>query len=571
MGNMRNMKDNQGVKKRGGLSFLAVMSMVGLIPLLVLGIALCSVAVNRMSGSLKTSIEDRLQVVAEGLGKYYEWDIANKGEIAYEHDYVDLYKEEGIEQTVFMGDTRFITSIKDSETGKRNEGTKADPEIYKIVSSGKDYHADNVDIAGKKYLVYYMPLKDSSGKVVGMSFAGEPEAKVNAEVQGAVTFLVVVTVVLCLICAAIVILVAIRIKKPIGAIVESTDTLSQGILDEKITAKSPIREIEILIESAQKLQKNLVEIISKVNSNVGDMDNNMNTVAFGVDTCNQASEGIVTAVDELSRGTMDMAESIQQCTVSMQDIGEGITGISSLAESANENADEVTNVSNSAKSELQTLLEANGNTIRVSGNVVSGIGEANDAAVKIRSVAEMITEIATETSLLALNASIEAARAGEAGAGFAVVANSIQSLANQSQESAEEIQKVVENIIAISEKNVNLAQDIQNAVDGEGKVLNNVNKSFDTVNTMVIQTADAINSILEKATDLERAKVTVLDEISNLSAVSEENAASCQETNASMEELRANIETINQQAGDTRDISGELTNVVSYFKMETKN
>ena len=121
---MGNMKDNQGVKKRGGLSFLAVMSMVGLIPLLVLGIALCSIAVNRMSGSLKTSIEDRLQVVAEGLGKYYEWDIANKGEIAYEHDYVDLYIDEGIEQTIFMGDTRFITSIKDSETGKRNEGTK---------------------------------------------------------------------------------------------------------------------------------------------------------------------------------------------------------------------------------------------------------------------------------------------------------------------------------------------------------------------------------------------------------------------------------------------------------------
>ena len=31
MGNMGNMKDNQRVKKRGGLSFLAVMSMVGYI------------------------------------------------------------------------------------------------------------------------------------------------------------------------------------------------------------------------------------------------------------------------------------------------------------------------------------------------------------------------------------------------------------------------------------------------------------------------------------------------------------------------------------------------------------
>ncbi len=74
-------------------------------------------------------------------------------------------------------------------------------------------------------------------------------------------------------------------------------------------------------------------------------------------------------------------------------------------------------------------------------------------------------------------------------------------------------------------------------------------------------------AITDKANSLDAAKAEALDEVSTLSAISEEDAASCQETNANMEEFAANIENINQHAADTQDTSQQLRDAVSYFRL----
>ena len=127
-------------------------------------------------------------------------------------------------------------------------------------------------------------------------------------------------------------------------------------------------------------------------------------------------------------------------------------------------------------------MDANKNTVMISEDVVTGIDEANEAIEHIRKAADAITNIASQTSMLALNASIEAARAGEAGAGFSVVAASIQSLAGESDRSAKEIQTIIDEIIEKSGNNVQLANQIKEAVDSEGNALAAVSDSFDKVN-----------------------------------------------------------------------------------------
>ncbi|MDE7428847.1 MAG: hypothetical protein K2N00_06205, partial [Lachnospiraceae bacterium] len=90
---------------------------------------------------------------------------------------------------------------------------------------------------------------------------------------------------------------------------------------------------------------------------------------------------------------------------------------------------------------------------------------------------------------------------------------------------------------------------------------------FDRVSGKIQITVDTIHSISTESDVLNRDKEKVLGEISSLSSVSETNTASCQETTASIEELRKNIEMINVQATDTNDISEELKESVAYFKL----
>lgn len=548
-------------------TLLSTLMLIGLIPLLTASVVLTLVSVKKVKTLTEEATYQRLRIAAEDLEKYYMSDIVSTGEVPYEHDYVDSLLDDDIELTLFLEDTRFITSIK-GDNGERNEGTKADPDIYKEVCKGNDYYSDNVPICDGEYYVYYVPMTDENGKVIGMAFAGEPEDKVNAEIRMATVSAVAVAVIFALLCSVMVAFVANRIRKTIAEVINVTDTLANGHIGIDVNMRSSIAEIQTLISASSKLQEKLEGVISGVLEDVGNLDINMVNITDKVNNCNQAAEGISSAIEEITRGNLDMAESVQNTAEQMMDIGDHITEITRLATNASMAADAVKNESNEAKKQLEQLMDANSRTVYISEDVVSGIHTSSKAVENIRQAADMIAQIASQTSLLALNASIEAARAGEFGRGFSVVASEISNLAMQSEESTQEIQKVVAEIIDASEQNIILANRIKEAVNNEGVVLSQVSNSFDVVNDKIVQSADAIVEITNKSQRLDMAKGKVLDEINTLSSISEQDAASCEETSASMVEFTSNMDNINQQAMDTRDTSSQLKEAVSYFRVQ---
>ena len=551
---------------RKGLNLFTTLLLIGLVPLIVIAIVLSIISVQRIGSITKNETKARLKVAAYNLGNYYREDMVQGTKMDDSHDYVDSLLEDNIVLTLFKEDTRYITSIK-GEDGKRNEGTKADADIYKQVCEGKDYSAEDVTIGDKEYYVYYAPIEGADGKIVGMAFAGETVDNVRMQIRQASVWFVVIAIISVVIFSIIVILLAIKIRKPIIHIVGVVNEIAAGNLDKEVNSSSKIDEIQTLVQATHKLQLSMSRVISDVMSDVGNLDQNMGNITDKVHSSNQAAEAIATAVDELAKGTIDMAESVQNTASQMADIGNHISEINQLATDAAQASNIVKQESNDAKNQLAQLIQANVDTIQISGDVVTGIHESSEAIENIRQAADVIAQIASQTSLLALNASIEAARAGEYGRGFSVVAGEISNLATQSDESTQEIQKVVAEIIHASEQNVLLANKIKTAVDNEKDVLAKVRNSFDVVDDKAVQSADAIMKITDKTERLNLAKEKVLDEITTLSAISEEDAAGCQETNSNMEEFAANMEEINQQAVNTQDTSRQLRESVSYFQI----
>lgn len=554
--------------KKHKLPFLVTSMLIGLVPLIVASATISLVAVYKMKSNLEKDVYLRLQAASTAVREYFEWDI-DEGILEVDDvslQFIDSYTNQDIELTLFLEDERYITSIY-KEDGERNIGTKASEGIWETVRQGKDYYADGTVIGGKEYFVCYIPVCNSSGEVVGMAFAGMPESIVGDNIAANTKTIVIVFVCVAAVCAAAIIGIGLKIRKPIVRIAGYTHLLSKGRLGADVANASSIKEISMLIDSAQSLQVNLKKIISKVDDKTGRLDQNVKMIHSGIQTSNEATEGIVDAVNELSKGSLHIAESVQSTAEAMKNVGESILSIAESAVVTEKEAQEIETISSEAKNNLSLLMDASKNTVTISEDVVTGIGEANEAIEHIRNAADAITSIASQTSMLALNASIEAARAGEAGAGFSVVAGSIQALAGESDRSAKEIQTIIDEIIEKSQNNVQLANQIKEAVDSEGDALATVSDSFDRVNDRINITVDTIHNISKEIDALNQDKEKVLEEVHDLSVVSEENTASCQETTDSIKELRENIEMINCQTTDTNNISEELKESVAYFKL----
>ena len=216
---------------------------------------------------------------------------------------------------------------------------------------------------------------------------------------------------------------------------------------------------------------------------------------------------------------------------------------------------------------MQNLSASNDKTSEAIGMIGEQIRLTDESIKKISVATELITSIASQTNLLSLNASIESARAGEAGRGFAVVATEIQKLAVQSNDAAVEIQQIISKLISESQKTMDEMKQADVLMKEQQEKLNDTKMKFGEVSTGIDVSKDGTEKIRVCADSCNSARTRVIDVISNLSAISEENAASAQETTASMEELNATINMLANEATKLKEISSDLNEEMKFFRV----
>ena len=358
-----------------------------------------------------------------------------------------------------------------------------------------------------------------------------------------------------------------RIAAPLKKLDEFTKELANGKLDANIETTAQVKEISSIIDSANILKSTMKRVLSNIHTTMEELDQNMIGVDDSIGACSNAVSGVSAVIDGISSGAVSMSESVQTTASNMVTVGNNITDIQTAVGHAKENADEVCEISTEVRENLDKLIEANKHTIQISQEVAKGIAESNEAVEAINMATDVITSIASQTNLLSLNASIEAARAGEQGKGFAVVASEIKTLAEQSTESAQEIRNIITNLVQKFGVSTELVEKIQESVTIEGDVLDGVQESFNKVTHSMDQTSENINDIYGRTNELSTAKDNVLTEVSNLSAISQENAASCVETTSVIENINDTIEKISSSSKDTIHISKNLEQEVNYFNI----
>ena len=553
------------------LTMHSVMITTGLIPCIVCFLVLAQVSNVDVTSAMEEGAYGRLTACATSVAQYFLYDIQEDildPTDKLSTDFLDSMKAQGVELTLFQQDTRIGTSLEDTSnpTG-RNIGTKCNPEIWEKVKTGQTYLADDVVINGDTYYVAYVPLTLADGTVWGMGFAGEKTESVNTVRSKMAQEMGIIGVIILLLSAVAITFSSRLIQKPMKKITGSLQALSQGELSVEIDAVSDVRDIKKIIDSAKELQQRLTGVVTKVSENTEALDQAVETVDLMSENSASGAKTISVAVSEVTLGNQSLAQHVERVSGETLAIEKGIDEINQNVQALVTNATGIKQVNMDAASYMDKVMESSGKSVDVVAQINVQIEETNKAVSKIDQAVAMITSIANQTNLLSLNASIEAARAGEAGRGFAVVADEIRELADQSKNSAEEIQNIINHVKEQSEKTVRLSSLVAETIAEEQVLVKDAQDKFDDLSEGVEASVVAISSIHEKTAALNGATERIVSVVSDLSALSEENAASSEEMNASVEDITEGVEEIKRNSDEMRGMSLQLKESVAYFKL----
>lgn len=555
---------------------------MSVLPALVISVVLMILANNNLKSGMEDEALDglaRLAQAAKGgsnnmVGDYVIDENGNlwKGEVNLtEHsDRLDSYVQgTDADISIHIGATIEATTLRSPATGQRINGTEAPGDVWSKVRTGETYQTTKITINGEEYCACYIPLEDGQGRVIGMMFAGAPREDIESFISEKIVRFVIIDAILLIVVVLLIFFFVNSLAKSIGIAEKMVLQLADGNLGVKLD-ESVIRrgdEIGDMGRAVGKLAQKLQEIVGnfKKSSDVlSEAGGSLDAMAAQSST---ATDEISRAVEEISHGAVSQAEEIETASGQVAAMGVVIEEIVNNVKSLTEAAESMSNAGNASMETMQKLSTSNDHTSQAINNIGEQIHLTNESIKKISIATELITSIASQTNLLSLNASIESARAGEAGRGFAVVASEIQKLAVQSNDAAVEIQQIIGNLVSESQKTINEMQEAEVLMKEQQEKLGDTKVKFDEVNVGIDISRDQTEQIRVCVDSCDSARASVMDVITNLSAISEENAAAAEETTASMQELNANINMLAGEAAKLRDISEQLKREMSFFRL----
>ena len=558
--------------KKSNFTMRKMLMMFCLIPLIACLAIVTVTCVIYMRNSLEEQTKQLLQVSCAGVYEYYAYDLVEaEGDVdideifTYDTEYIDHLRDMDVDLTLFKGDTRFLTSIKD-DSGKRIEGTKAsDAVIQTVINEGKEYYSDDVVINGKDYYVYYIPLKTPDGKVIGMVFAGKTQEAVQGMLQRMINIAMMIAGLLLAIFIPLCIYFSNKISKVLKACSLNIGKLSDGDLSAQDDTESIISETKELIFSSHILRDKLSEIIGNIKTVSSDLNTDAQNVHSLSDNSTLSVNQISNAMEDLANGATEMASNVQDISKSIGNLNDTISVLAESSEALATSSENIKNANNEARDYIGRVSDSSVQTVEAVDSITKQISSTNDAVQKIKEAVDMITSIASQTNLLALNASIEAARAGEAGRGFAVVASEIGNLSDQSSKSADEIRNIVGEIVKNSEASVELSGNVATLIREEQEYIKDTQSKFEVLNIEIAESLEHIKQVSHDTGELEKIQNVITEAVQSLSAISEENAASNEEVSASITGIAASVEEIAENAEGTKANADNLVEAISYF------
>lgn len=431
-----------------------------------------------------------------------------------------------------------------------------------ITAGSKKFGSSDIDYNGKNQLLTYTKL-DSGFVLLSIT----PLSDINSAAKKIVMSAIITIIIAALLSIIIGLLISSSMTSEIRKLIAASGRAAEGNLTGQIQSKRK-DEFGTLTWSMNVMTVNmrkLIEQMKEISHKVAESANTVMTTSRDVST---VSTEITRTVQEIAQGASAQAGDAEKGVMTIGDLADKVVLVSDNAKLIDKLTQDSMDMTRKGLKSIDDLDEKANQTTVISGEIMKSIKELDQNSKSIGKIVQVINGIADQTNLLALNAAIEAARAGDSGRGFAVVADEVRRLADQSLKAAEEISRIIvktqsqtAGAVEKAEMTEGILKSQNEAVRNTLDAFNGIRKSMDTLEVQVRQ-------ITRLITETEEYKNQALQSIQNISAVTEETAASAEEVNASTEEQLAFIELLAKKAEDLGGASALLEEAVSKFKLE---
>lgn len=385
-----------------------------------------------------------------------------------------------------------------------------------------------------------------------------PDKIIYADVNSLRTKMVVIAVVALLVLIVLVERIIHLVVKPVRSLTKTITTMADGdfTIDVKVKGSDEIghmgRSVRHFLDSIRGMLYEIHEISDRV-SEQSDTTNNLSVGMYDSASVQAKSmQELNVTVDELSRSISEIADNATTLAMVVSDAKQTSTKVESHMQ-------QTVTASIQGKNDMRQVndaMETISSSIRKLDQAIDKVGKSSEEIEKIVGV---IGNIADETNLLSLNASIEAARAGEAGKGFAVVATEIGKLAQTSTESVGHIVELINEVTGLVQETIKQAADSMKNIDDSSLMINTALRTFDEIFNDIQVTEDLIKQMMTKVSEVDSVAT-------NVAAISEEQAASTLEIQATSENMVAQANSIADNSNIVMDGAKELSQSADNLK-----
>ncbi|MEK5008644.1 methyl-accepting chemotaxis protein [Bacillus sp. FSL K6-3312] len=356
------------------------------------------------------------------------------------------------------------------------------------------------------------------------------------------------------------------IRKPLIALSESAEKISQGDLTQHIEVRTH-DEIGKLAQSFNEMSAKLKQVIQAVQNSIENVAASSEELTASAGQTAQATEHITSSIEQFSNSNEHQNDMIEKSSVQLNEMDRSLSHMvdttSHMMESSidsSKTAQAGGELVQKTAGQMQTIEQA----VKEAELVIQGLEQKSKDITNILGV---INGIADQTNLLALNAAIEAARAGEAGRGFSVVAEEVRKLAEQSGSSSKEIESLTNEIVEEIEKSQNMFKQVAGEVQSGLNITNETKISFEKITDKTSEMTEQMKQMNGTAKELSHGSNDISHAVNQIKELSRESSAGFQDIAASAEEQLASMEEISSSSATLSQMAEELRELIKQFKM----
>lgn len=347
------------------------------------------------------------------------------------------------------------------------------------------------------------------------------------------------------------------IAKMMRTLVQTANKIAAGNLQEldKGLLRAWNKESVELLDAFYKMVQSLRITLKHVVDSAERLSRTAEDMRLGAEQSALAAEQVATSATQIATDAENQVREMQENENRMNNVTRELSLVDQQATQVNIASQRSGELALRGEKSLQQVVVQMGDIENQVGKLSGIIGNVNERSIEISQTVQMIDNIAQQTNLLALNAAIEAARAGENGRGFAVVAEEVRKLAEQVQISLVQISNRIQDMqIAAGSAQQGMQASVESVKRGS-VALQEISKGFELIIEAVNESSElagnitgSIKNVNNDGMEMLKGMQNVVKQAESTSSGTQTTAAAAQEQNASVEELYAASESVDNLA-----------------------